>query len=123
MHEAGENVLLPTRWGTTMHWHGMWQNGTNEMDGVDAVTQCSFPPGTTFTYRFVAYPAGTHWYHSHDGVQYADGLSGPLIVMPKTPTNVATEEILVFLSQCRGVVIGHEKCELFDIANSLGIDF
>jgi iron transport multicopper oxidase len=89
--------------GTTMHWHGMWQNGTNEMDGVDGVTQCSFPPGTTFTYRFVAYPAGTHWYHSHDGVQYADGLSGPLIVMPKSPpesssSEEAEEEILVFLS-------------------------
>merc|ERR1719291_973188 len=74
--------------GTTMHWHGIWQNETNEMDGVDAVTQCSFPPGTTFTYRFVAYPAGTHWYPSPDGVQYADGLSGPLIVEPKTPPDV-----------------------------------
>ena len=32
-----------------------------------------------------ATPAGTHWYHSHVGVQYGDGLFGPLIVDEQTP--------------------------------------
>ena len=31
-------------------------------------------------YDFVAYPPGTHVYHSHYGKQRADGLSGTLIV-------------------------------------------
>jgi iron transport multicopper oxidase len=30
---------------TTVHWHGIRQNGTNEMDGVAGVTQCPIPPG------------------------------------------------------------------------------
>ena len=37
-------------------------------------------PGSEFVYEFKATPAGTHWYHSHVGVQYGNGLFGPLIV-------------------------------------------
>lgn len=65
---------------TTMHWHGMYQQGTPYMDGVDGVAQCGISSGHEMTYIFKAYPAGTHWYHSHTGVQYGDGLRGPLIV-------------------------------------------
>ena len=50
------------------------------MDGVERVSQAAIRPGDCFTYRFRAYPAGTHWYHSHTGVQYSDGLFGPLII-------------------------------------------
>ena len=50
------------------------------MDGVDGVTQCSIPPGRSFTYRFTCKPAGTLWYHSHSGMQYSDGAYGALIV-------------------------------------------
>ena len=31
-------------------------------------------------YRFIASPAGTHFWHSHSGAQRTDGLLGPLIV-------------------------------------------
>ena len=55
---------------TTIHWHGIHQNGTWFMDGVERVSQSAIRPGDCFTYRFRAYPAGTHWYHSHTGVQY-----------------------------------------------------
>ncbi|KKY28050.1 putative multicopper oxidase type 1 [Diplodia seriata] len=65
---------------TSVHWHGLWQRGTPEMDGGAGVTQCAIPPGETFRYEFVAYPAGTFWYHSHDMGQYPDGLRAPLIV-------------------------------------------
>jgi hypothetical protein len=37
-------------------------------------------PGSSFTYQFTAYPAGTYWYHSHNDGQYPDGLRGPMIV-------------------------------------------
>jgi iron transport multicopper oxidase len=30
---------------TSLHWHGMRQLGTNQMDGPSAVTQCPIPPG------------------------------------------------------------------------------
>lgn len=68
---------------TTIHWHGMHQRGTWFMDGVANISQVPIPPGGCYTYRFMAYPAGTYWYHSHTGVQYNDGLFGPLIVEEK----------------------------------------
>jgi iron transport multicopper oxidase len=68
---------------TTMHWHGMHQRGTWFMDGVQMITQDPIPPGQCYLYRFKAEPHGTHWYHSHAGVQYSDGLFGALIVEEK----------------------------------------
>ena len=37
---------------TGMHFHGLFQNGTNSMDGPTGVTQCPIGPGETFTYVF-----------------------------------------------------------------------
>ncbi len=68
---------------TSIHWHGMHQRGTWFMDGVAMITQAPIPPGACYTYRFKAHPAGTHWYHSHMGVQDGDGVFGPLIVEEK----------------------------------------
>lgn len=69
---------------TTIHWHGL--DVPNDQDGVPGVTQEPIAPGTTFTYEFVAKPAGTHFYHTHgsvhgDEAQQLDmGLSGAFIV-------------------------------------------
>ncbi|KAF4553117.1 Multicopper oxidase-like protein 4 [Elsinoe fawcettii] len=66
---------------TAIHWHGMYQNGTNHMDGTVGVTQCPIAPGRSFVYEFkVERQSGTYWYHGHHGVQASDGLFGPLIV-------------------------------------------
>lgn len=37
---------------TGMHWHGIGQYGTPEMDGSPAAAQCPIPPGAEFTYKF-----------------------------------------------------------------------
>ena len=37
---------------TSLHFHGLYMNGTNEMDGVVGVTQCGIAPGENFTYDF-----------------------------------------------------------------------
>jgi len=37
---------------TSLHFHGLYQNGTNHMDGPVGVTQCAIPPGNSFTYNF-----------------------------------------------------------------------
>ncbi|KAL4734675.1 Cupredoxin [Aspergillus similis] len=66
--------------GTAIHWHGIWQRGTNQYDGVPGVTQCPISPGQTYTYRFRATQYGTSWYHSHFSLQLADGLFGPLVI-------------------------------------------
>ncbi|XP_014555364.1 multicopper oxidase [Bipolaris victoriae FI3] len=66
---------------TSIHWHGLYQNGTNWMDGTVGVTQCPIAPGHSFTYRFrVSGQSGTYWYHSHASMQASDGLVGPLII-------------------------------------------
>ncbi|OQO08544.1 hypothetical protein B0A48_06414 [Cryoendolithus antarcticus] len=66
---------------TSIHWHGMYQNGTNHMDGTTGVTQCPIAPGQDFTYEFtVSGQSGSYWWHGHVGVQTSDGLHGPLII-------------------------------------------
>jgi FtsP/CotA-like multicopper oxidase with cupredoxin domain len=70
---------------TSVHWHGV--DVPNAMDGVPGVTQEAIPPEGSFTYEFVARPAGTRWYHSHQDpeVQVPLGLYGPLIIEPREP--------------------------------------
>ncbi|KAG1775996.1 laccase [Suillus placidus] len=66
---------------TSVHWHGISQNGTNYADGTSFVTQCPITPNHTFLHSFSApNQAGTFWYHSHYSVQYCDGLRGPLVI-------------------------------------------
>lgn len=36
----------------SLHFHGLYQHGNNQMDGPTGVTQCGFPPGSKFTYEF-----------------------------------------------------------------------
>ncbi len=55
--------------GTTIHWHGLRQLQSTEMDGVNGITQCPIAPGDTFTYRFRALQYGSSWYHSHYSLQ------------------------------------------------------
>src|SRR3989344_1939521 len=68
---------------TTIHWHGI--QVPNNMDGIPDETQKPIQPGETFTYEFVAKPAGTYWYHSHydSDKQISVGLSGAFIIEPK----------------------------------------
>jgi len=61
----------------------MFQRGSSIYDGATAVTSCPIQPGDSHTYTFVANPAGTHWYHSHDKGQYPDGLRGKMIIHDK----------------------------------------
>lgn len=67
----------------TLHWHG--QHVPYEMDGVPYVSQDPVEPDQSFTYEFVAKPAGTYWYHCHvDAQHHIDmGMYGALIVDPQ----------------------------------------
>jgi iron transport multicopper oxidase len=37
---------------TSLHFHGLFMNGTSHMDGPIGVTQCGILPGSSFTYNF-----------------------------------------------------------------------
>lgn len=60
--------------GTSIHWHGLRQLGSVEMDGTNAVTQCPIAPGDSFTYKFRAMQYGSSWYHSHYSLQVGSGV-------------------------------------------------
>lgn len=46
------DVLNMAKNATAIHWHGIFQNGTNFMDGATGATQCPIPPGQSFQYKF-----------------------------------------------------------------------
>lgn len=62
---------------TSLHWHGVFL--PNLEDGVPWLTQMPIAPGATYTYRFPVIQNGTHWYHSHSGLQEQIGMYGMLI--------------------------------------------
>ncbi|XP_076675786.1 uncharacterized protein LOC143372966 [Andrena cerasifolii] len=64
----------------TIHWHGVFQNGSQYYDGPPFVTQCPIDAGDLFRYQFHAGNSGTHFWHSHSGLQKMDGFAGTLII-------------------------------------------
>ena len=64
----------------SVHHHGVHQVGTPYYDGTQNIAQPGLSSGQTMTYEFRAWPAGTHWYHSHTGLTEGDGLKGMFIV-------------------------------------------
>lgn len=75
----------------TIHFHGGY-NGT--VDGVFEIV----PPNKTFTYEFIATPAGALMYHCHvmPVVKHVRmGLYGAFIIDPKIPLPPAKEFVLV----------------------------
>ncbi|KAK1655832.1 multicopper oxidase [Colletotrichum phormii] len=81
---------------TSLHFHGLFQNGTNHMDGAVGVTQCAIPPGSSFTYDFKFDQVGIYWYHAHNDGTYPEGLRGPLLIHdPKGPYEGKYDEELV----------------------------
>ncbi len=66
---------------TSLHWHGIFL--PNKEDGVPYLTQMPIKPDETFIYRFPIIQSGTHWYHSHSGLQEQIGMYGSLILLKK----------------------------------------
>lgn len=97
----GDRVIVTLNNGfavknTSLHFHGLFQNGTNQMDGPEMITQCPIAPGSSFTYNFtVDNQSGSYWYHSHTKGQYMDGMKGTFVVEdPKFPFDYDKEEVL-----------------------------
>ena len=65
---------------TSLHWHGLFL--PNKEDGVPNLTQMPIKPHTTHKYTFPIIQHGTHWYHSHTGLQEQIGMYG-LFIMNK----------------------------------------
>lgn len=92
------NVLNQISTNTSLHFHGLFQKGSNAMDGPQMVTQCPIPSGSSFTYNFTVDQVGTYWYHSHTGNQYGDGLRGLFIIEDDQVPFEFDEEVTLTLS-------------------------
>ncbi|PYH94878.1 hypothetical protein BO71DRAFT_378813 [Aspergillus ellipticus CBS 707.79] len=94
---------------TSLHWHGILQHGTADMDGVPGVTQYPISPGGNFTYKFsVNSQYGFFWYHTHVRAYYNDGLRGPLLIHP-SPARVRPFEKLANTTHERDVLLQAER--------------
>ncbi len=63
---------------TSLHWHGLFL--PNKEDGVPNLTQMPIKPHTTHVYKFPIVQHGTHWYHSHSGLQEQLGMYGNFVM-------------------------------------------
>jgi FtsP/CotA-like multicopper oxidase with cupredoxin domain len=91
----------------TIHWHGQYV--PNDADGVPGLTQDPVKSGDSYTYDFIAYRAGTLWYHCHvDGqLHVMQGLYGMAIVDPADPNaepHADAEAVMVLSTMNRDVV-------------------
>jgi FtsP/CotA-like multicopper oxidase with cupredoxin domain len=66
---------------TSLHWHGLFL--PNKEDGVPNLTQMPIKPNTTHKYTFPIIQHGTHWYHSHTGMQEQIGMYGNFVMNKK----------------------------------------
>jgi FtsP/CotA-like multicopper oxidase with cupredoxin domain len=80
---------------TLVHWHGLtppWRQ-----DGVPGVSQDPLAPGAAQDYGFPLNRAGTHWMHSHLGLQEQALLAAPLIVRDPAERALDEQEVVVML--------------------------
>lgn len=78
---------------TSLHWHGLFL--PNKYDGVPNLTQMPIKSHTTYLYRFPIIQHGTHWYHSHTGLQEQIGMYGSMILNKKREPTIPTVPIIL----------------------------
>jgi CopA family copper-resistance protein len=78
---------------TSLHWHGLFL--PNKMDGVPFLTQMPIKPHTTYVYRFPIVQHGTHWYHSHTGLQEQIGMYGAFIMNKRKEWDIPTLPVVL----------------------------
>ncbi|WP_395050954.1 multicopper oxidase domain-containing protein [Flavobacterium sp.] len=78
---------------TSLHWHGLFL--PNKEDGVPNLTQMPIKPHTTHLYTFPIIQHGTHWYHSHTGLQEQIGMYGSFIMNKREELDISTVPIVL----------------------------
>nr|WP_294945757.1 multicopper oxidase domain-containing protein [uncultured Mucilaginibacter sp.] len=78
---------------TSLHWHGLYL--PNRYDGVPNLTQMPIMPGATHLYKFPIKQHGTHWYHSHTGLQEQIGMYGAFIMKKRQEWDIPTLPVIL----------------------------
>ncbi|OEL33532.1 Laccase-25 [Dichanthelium oligosanthes] len=77
------HVINNSPYNITIHWHGLFQRGTQWADGPEMVTQCPIRPGTRYTYQYNATgQEGTLWWHAHSSMLRAT-VHGAVVIKPR----------------------------------------
>lgn len=92
------NSLTTSTNGTSIHFHGIRQNYTNQNDGVVSITQCPTAPGSAITYTWRATQYGSTWYHSHFALQAWEGVFGGIIINGPATANYDEDLGMLFLN-------------------------
>lgn len=92
------NSLSSWENGTSIHFHGIRQNYTNQMDGVVSITQCPTAPGDSMTYTWRATQYGSTWYHSHIGLQAWEGVFGGILINGPATADYDEDKGILFLN-------------------------
>jgi FtsP/CotA-like multicopper oxidase with cupredoxin domain len=80
---------------TLIHWHGL--TPPLAQDGVPGLSGPMMKPGESRDYSFANTRTGTHWMHSHVGLQEQQLLAAPLIVAEDGAALVDEQEHVVML--------------------------
>jgi FtsP/CotA-like multicopper oxidase with cupredoxin domain len=86
VNKAGEETVI--------HWHG--QTPPNAQDGVTSTGSTLIAAGDAQSYDFALRP-GTHWMHSHHGLQEQLLLAAPLVVRSAEDLKLDAQEVTVLL--------------------------
>ncbi len=78
---------------TSLHWHGLFL--PNQYDGVPNLTQMPIKPHTTHLYTFPIIQHGTHWYHSHAGLQEQIGMYGMFVMNKREEWDIPTIPLIL----------------------------
>ena len=78
---------------SSLHWHGLFL--PNKYDGVPFLTQMPIKPGATYLYKFPIVQHGTHWYHSHSGLQEQLGMYGAFIMNKREEWDIPTMPVVI----------------------------
>lgn len=92
------NSLTTSNNGSSIHFHGIRQNYTNQNDGVVSVTQCPTAVGETTTYTWKAVQYGSTWYHSHFALQAWEGVFGGIVINGPATADYDEDLGLLFLN-------------------------
>jgi FtsP/CotA-like multicopper oxidase with cupredoxin domain len=78
---------------TSLHWHGLML--PNQYDGVPNLTQMPIKAHRTHLYKFPIIQHGTHWYHSHTGLQEQIGMYGMFIMNKRKEWDIPTLPVML----------------------------
>uniref|UniRef100_A0ACD5Y3Z1 Uncharacterized protein n=1 Tax=Avena sativa TaxID=4498 RepID=A0ACD5Y3Z1_AVESA len=77
------HLVNESPYSMTIHWHGIFQRGSQWADGPAMITQCPVRAGGNYTYRFnVTGQEGTLWWHAHISFLRAT-VYGALVILPR----------------------------------------